>query len=121
MPPKRKPAAAAKRPCPPAAAADSPAAHRQKKAAATPLAEETTTLEVPGFRQDSLAPLYDMPELQGDREVVLAAVEKNGWSGCLYLKNLAHVTENNHNFDSPPPALCIATLRMCWPQNKNIF
>ena len=43
------------------------------------------------------------------------------WSGCLYLKKLAHVTENNHNFDSPPPALCIATLQMYWPQNKNIF
>ena len=52
MPPKRQAAAAR----------TSPAARRQKTAAAAAAepAEETTTVEVPGSRQDWLAPLHDM-------------------------------------------------------------
>jgi hypothetical protein len=97
MPPKRKAAAAAgNRTCSPA---ESLAAQRRKKMAAEP-AEETTTIEVPGSRQDWLAPLYDMyckRELDdivltvGDEslfahKVVLAMASKMwraefGWSG----------------------------------------
>jgi hypothetical protein len=76
MPPQRKAAAGRKRASPPAAAAESPTARRQKKAAAGP-AEQTTTVEVPGFRQDWLAPLYDMYTKREMYDIVLTVGDRS--------------------------------------------
>ena len=68
MPPKRKAAAAAK----------SPAARRQKTpAAAAEPPEETTTVEIPGSRQDWLAPLHDMYSKRELYDIVLTVGDQS--------------------------------------------
>jgi hypothetical protein len=83
MPPKRSSRAAAgtKRSSLPATPAESPATRRQKTtkttAAAAAPAEETTTIEVPGSRQDWLAPLHEMYGKHELADVVLIVGDRS--------------------------------------------
>ena len=81
MPPKRKAAAAAsggKRPSLPATPAESPATRRQRTAAADEgTVEETTFVEMPGSRQDWLAPFHEMYITRQLTDVVLSVGDQN--------------------------------------------
>ena len=89
MPPKRssRAAAGAKRPSLPATPAESPAARRQKTtAAAAAPAEETTTIEVPGSRQDWLAPLHEMYGKHELTDVVLIVGDRSLFAHKVVLR-----------------------------------
>ena len=69
----------------------SPLTQRQKSAAAADLAEETTIVEVPGSRQDWLAPLHDMYSNRELHDVVLTVGDQSLFAHRVALAMVSNV------------------------------